>query len=241
VGTGEPAGMHGRALKLFGGLAGSYERVVDFTTVYQDRYWKRWVEERLPAGRGGLVLDVGSGTLLMEERLAGSRCEFVGVDLSREMVGVGMSKMLPNVRVVVRGDAEKLPFPDGTFDSVFSCYVPKYVKIDRFAGELARVSRPGAQVVMYDFARPTGLLAPFLGAYTQVGLRVAGFLLGLAGRKAAYTFERLPEIIDGTRWDGEIVRAMEEKDFETLEAKRLTGGAVFAYCGRRGGGTPGDR
>ena len=227
-----PGGLHRAALRIFEGLADSYEKVVDFATLYQDRYWKRWAVSRVRLGRGALVLDLGCGTLLLEERVATLGWRFVGIDLTEEMLRVGLAKGLGNVSVL-EGDAEFLPFQHGTFDGVVCCYVPKYVRISGLARELSRVCRLGGTVVLYDFARPRGLFAPLLGLYIDGGLRVAGYFLRLAGSKAAATFSDLPGIIRMTTWDGEIVAAMEAEGFETVEAGPFTGGAAFGYCGRK--------
>ena len=234
-------GMGGVARRLFEGLAASYDRTVDYATLYQDRYWKRWAVRNLRATNAMLVLDLGCGTLLLEERLRGTGCRCVGVDVTPEMVRLGMARGLDNVPLLVNGDAEFLPFADQTFDAAVSCYVPKYVRVRKLADELARVVKPGARVVLYDFARPRGISAPLLEPYIQVGLRAIGFVLRRTGNGAAFAFERLPKIIDGTVWDQEAVRAMEDRGFETVAAARLTAGAVFAYCGRKGPGElPGE-
>ncbi len=226
-------GMEATALHLFRGLADSYDTVLDWATLFQDRYWKTWAIRHGAAPDGGLCLDLGCGTLVMEESLAGSGCTFVGLDLTREMVAIGKGKGLANVRLLVNGDAEALPFPDGAFDSVLSCYVPKYVRTSRLAAELARVARPGGVAVLYDFARLRGPLAPFLGLYARGGLRLAGALARLSRAGAGMAFDRLPDIIARSTWDEEIVPAMERRGFETVAAERLTGGVVFAYCGRK--------
>jgi demethylmenaquinone methyltransferase/2-methoxy-6-polyprenyl-1,4-benzoquinol methylase len=225
--------MRSLALHLFQGLADSYDRTVDVATFFQDRYWKKWATQRAEIEDGGLVLDLGCGTLLMEERLPGFKCRFVGIDITKEMVRVGIDKGLPNVALVVGGDAESLPFPDETFDSVISCYVTKYVSIPKLAKELARVAKPGATVVLYDFVKPKGILAPFLELYIQGGLRAMGYLLRLTKKTAAFAFDNLPRIIDGATWDKEIVKIMEGRGIETAAAETLTGGVVFAYCGRK--------
>ncbi|MDG6951355.1 MAG: class I SAM-dependent methyltransferase [Nitrososphaerota archaeon] len=226
-------GMKRTSSRIFAGLARSYEKALDYATMFQDRRWKTWVMRRVKSGSGGLVLDVGSGTLVLEERLAGAGFTFVAIDLSPEMVRVAMGKGLSNVDAVLNGDAEFLPFPDGSFDSVVSCYVPKYVDVERFARELARVAKPGGAVVLYDFARPRGALAPFLDLYIQGGLRLVGVVFGLAGRDEAFTFGMLPRIIRETTWDLEMVGAMESNGFVEIESARLTGGVVFACSGRR--------
>jgi ubiquinone/menaquinone biosynthesis C-methylase UbiE len=222
-----------KALAIFGGLARSYDSVVDWATLFQDRRWKAWVAGHLDARSPGEILDVGCGTLLFEERYGRVGQRFVGVDLSKEMVRVGQEKRLRNVMGVLNGSAETLPFAGGAFWTIVSFYVAKYVEIETFANELARVSKPDALVLVYDFARPTGLLTPFLALYIQGGLRVAGLVLRLAKRRSAFTYSELPRIIEGSRWDGELVAAMESAGFKTVTAERLTSGVIFAYCGRK--------
>jgi demethylmenaquinone methyltransferase/2-methoxy-6-polyprenyl-1,4-benzoquinol methylase len=221
------------AQKLFRGLAASYDKTVDYATLYQDRYWKRWATERVALANGSLILDLGCGTLLFEERLHRSNCEFVGLDVTPEMARIGWKKGLDNVSLVINGDAQSLPFPDETFDAAVSCYVPKYVKMNRLAGELARVVKPGARVVLYDFAKPRGISAPLLEPYIQVGLRAIGLALRKTKKGAAFAFEKLPQIVDGTTWDREVVGAMEDRGFQTIAASSLTAGVVFGYCGSK--------
>jgi ubiquinone/menaquinone biosynthesis C-methylase UbiE len=226
-------GMRGVARRLFRGLAASYDRTLDYATLYQDRRWKVWASDKLRSSAGGLVLDIGCGTLLFEERSADACSRYVGVDLTEEMARLGWAKGLRNVALVVNGDAESLPFQDATFDSAISCYVPKYVSVPLLARELARVVKPGAPVVMYDFAHPRGILAPFLEVYIQAGLRLVGFVLGRGGSGAAFAFNRLPRIVNETSWDRVVVQAMESNGIETVSATPLTAGVVFAYFGRK--------
>jgi demethylmenaquinone methyltransferase / 2-methoxy-6-polyprenyl-1,4-benzoquinol methylase len=226
-------GMHRVALGLFKGLATAYDKTVDYATFFQDRYWKGWVAKKGAFSDGALVLDLGCGTLLLEERLRSLNCSFVGLDVTAEMARLGVAKGLANVSGVINGDAEAIPFAGDTFDAAVSCYVPKYVSVAKLADELARVVKPEAMVVLYDFARPSGIRAPFLELYIQVGLRAIGLVLRKTGNRAAFAFEKLPQIVDGTSWDKAIVRAMEERGFNTIDATPLTGGVVFAYCGQK--------
>jgi demethylmenaquinone methyltransferase / 2-methoxy-6-polyprenyl-1,4-benzoquinol methylase len=219
--------------RIFAGLARSYDRVLDYATFFQDRRWKRWVIGMMDGRESDLVLDVGCGTLVLERRLGGLGYRFVGVDLSPQMVRVGRRKGARNVVLLANGDAEHLPFADGAFDIAVSCYVAKYVDLPKFAAELARVTKSGGRAVLYDFAKPKGMAAPLLEMYIQGALRAAGRLLRLASKDEALTFSELPRIIDGTTWDDRIGPEMESSGFEPLAFARLTGGAVFAYCGRK--------
>jgi ubiquinone/menaquinone biosynthesis C-methylase UbiE len=225
--------MRATALELFRGLAKSYDRTVDLATLFQDRYWKNWLAHQTSAQQGEMVLDIGCGTLLMEERLERRGYSFVGLDLTEKMIRIGQAKCLPGVKLLVNGDAENLPFSDKSFMSIISCYVAKYVDLEKFADEIARITKPGATVVLYDFVRPSGLLAPFLELYVQGGMRAVGALLGLARKDSSFTFNNLPGIVDVSTWDSTIEPVMESKGFRTLSMRHLTGGIVCAYCGAK--------
>ncbi|MDG6985421.1 MAG: class I SAM-dependent methyltransferase [Nitrososphaerota archaeon] len=228
--------LKGTSIEIFAGLAKSYERTLDLATMYQDRRWKMWVARRLGDGRRKSVLDLGCGTLVLEDMMARTRHRFVGIDLSPEMTKVGAGKRSSNVDLLANADAESLPFADESFDDVVSCYVPKYIDPWKFAREVARVSKPGANAVLYDFAMPRGVASPFLQAYMRGGLRAVGWALAAARREEASTFRNLPWVIEETRWDEEVPLAMERNGFETVETARLTAGVAFAYWGRKRGG-----
>jgi demethylmenaquinone methyltransferase / 2-methoxy-6-polyprenyl-1,4-benzoquinol methylase len=228
---------HSVALEIFQGLAGDYERALDSATLLQDRYWKRWAAEMASVRRSDLVLDVGCGTMVLEERALRRDCRVVGLDLTRRMLRLGQKKMLGNVEGFLNGDAEALPFGDGAFDAAVSCYVAKYVDPGRFVGELARVVKPGGRVVVYDFARPRGAFRLPLEVYLHGGLRPVGALLGIAGSGSAATFRKLPGIVDGATWDERLRSLAEGRGLRTLSLTRLTGGVVAAYAGVKGGGS----
>ncbi len=226
--------LHLTSREIFGGLASSYERTLDVATLLQDRRWKSWVLDTLKVRGtpGGRCLDIGCGTLLLEQDRRLHATDVVGLDLSREMLTVGKRKSLPKV-ALIEGDAEALPYPEGVFDMVISMYVAKYVDALRFVEELARVTKPGGIVALYDFARPIGPLAPALGVYVYGALRMAGLIMELAGRTEATTFSRLPGIIRRSHWDRGLRALMEESGFSDVRERKFAGGVVRAYSAVR--------
>ena len=228
--------LHLASREIFGGLAPSYERTLDLATLLQDRRWKIWVLDAFKdrGSRGGRCLDVGCGTLLLEQDRRLPATDVVGLDLSREMLMVGKQKSLPRV-ALIEGDAEALPYPESVFDMVVSMYVAKYVDAERFVRELARVTKPGGVIALYDFTRPTGLLAPALGVYVYGALRMAGLLMELAGRAEATTFSKLPGIVRTAYWDAGLQALMRANGFSDVKERKFVGGIVHAYSAVRVG------
>ena len=103
---------------------------------------------------GESVLEVGCGTGVLDRWLA-RRTEgankIVGLDINpyllREATALARREGLEGGAIEFReGNAEELPFPDGSFDVTMSCTVMEEVDADRMLAEMVRVTRPGGRV-----------------------------------------------------------------------------------------------
>ena len=110
---------------------------------------------------GDAVLDVGcgTGTLAMEvARRVGRAGRVAGVDPGTEQIARARSKAARrHVPIEFQiGVIEQLPFPDQTFDVVFSTlmmhHLPASLKRQGLA-DIARVLKPGGRLVIADFTR----------------------------------------------------------------------------------------
>jgi len=134
--------------------------------------------EAVQADPGQRVLDVATGTGLVARALVRRYgCSVVGLDQSEEMLGRARALVGPGVELV-RGEAERLPFEDASFDALTFTYLLRYVD-DPAATmrELARVVRPGGRIAMLEFYVPSGLWQPLWVLYTRVGLPALGRLV----------------------------------------------------------------
>ncbi|HEY5351558.1 MAG TPA: class I SAM-dependent methyltransferase [Streptosporangiaceae bacterium] len=114
---------------------------------------------RLPAGAGDRLLDLGcgAGRHAFEALRRGAsvvaldadEAELRGVrDMAGAMAAAGEVPAGADARTV-RGDATRMPFPDGAFDRVIAAEVLEHIPDDRRAlREIARVLRPGGQVAV---------------------------------------------------------------------------------------------
>jgi ubiquinone/menaquinone biosynthesis C-methylase UbiE len=116
--------------------------------------------QRAGAAAGVRMLDVatGSGNVALAGARAGA--EVTGLDLTPELLEAARARAAEaglEVRFL-EGDAEELPFEDGSFDVVTSCFgvmfAPRHAQA---AGELARVVRPGGTVGVAAWT-PEGLI-----------------------------------------------------------------------------------
>ncbi|HSL63696.1 MAG TPA: class I SAM-dependent methyltransferase [Gaiellaceae bacterium] len=176
-----PRGLRARA--LFAPLGETYDRYSRLLSFGQDPRWRRFLVSRVAAGSGDRVLDVATGTAAVAIELARTRgCRVVGLDQSPEMLQVGRRRVaeagLTGRITLVEGRAERLPYPDGTFDALTCTYLLRYVD-DPAATltELARVVRPGGTVAILEFGVPRGVWRLPWEVWVRVGLPVLGRLI----------------------------------------------------------------
>lgn len=221
--------MKATALRIFAGLWGSYDKVLEYGTLMQDRRWKGWVIGNLGRRSGTTVLDVGCGTCVLEEMMRGEGTTTVGVDLTDGMLRAGLGKRIPRVTSLLRSDGERLPFKASSFDAVVSCYVVKYCSPDILVSEMARVLKPGGRLVVYDFVKPRGRLWPLNALYVYGGVRMVGALLKLMGMSASATFTELPGIIGMSSWEERFRETLTRAGLAPTAEKVLSGGVAVGF------------
>src|SRR5262249_49673458 len=127
----------------------------DVVEVVPDFLGVRKLRQRLLARASGTVLEVAVGTGRNLPYYPAS-CRIFGVDVSREMLNLARQRTLKlsmNVFFSL-ADAEALPFPDKTFDTVVSslttCTFPNAVTALK---EMARVCRTNGKILLLEHGR----------------------------------------------------------------------------------------
>lgn len=153
---------------MFDGVAANYDLTNDVLSLGQARLWRKEVAKAVAARPGQLVLDLAAGTATSSLPFAATGAYVVPCDFSLGMLREGKKRnpWLP----LTAGDATKLPFKDGVFDTVTISFGLRNVQdTDGALRELYRVTKPGGQVVICEFSQPTW--APFRTVYTEYLMR----------------------------------------------------------------------
>jgi len=116
--------------------------------------------ERLRLTPGTRVLDVACGTGNTAIPAARQGAIVTGVDIASNLIEQARARAREAaVQVEFReGDAEQLPFVDGSFDVIISVFGAMFApRPERVASELLRVCRPGGKIAMGNWT-PTGFV-----------------------------------------------------------------------------------
>jgi len=98
---------------------------------------------------GDKVLEVGCGEGYILNKI--NKGELYGVDISRTAIARAKQRLAgrPNIKKLIVGDAEKLPFKPRSFDVVICSEVIEHVPDPKkIVKELARVAKPDARIVI---------------------------------------------------------------------------------------------
>ncbi|KAB2922362.1 MAG: methyltransferase domain-containing protein [Dechloromonas sp.] len=126
-------------------IAPFYDAAVDRAT----RAARRRSLASLP-GDGGRILLAGVGTGLDLPHLPAQH-RYVGIDFNQAMLRRALPRAQHLDFLAIRGDVHGLPFTDASFDgAVLHLILAVVPEPERCLGEIARVVRPGGQVVVFD-------------------------------------------------------------------------------------------
>ena len=220
--------------RMFTAIAPRYDLLNHFLSFNIDRRWRRIAVRRLgwEAHPGGTYLDLCSGTMDLAAQLArsaGFRGRVLGADFVVPMLERGRGKA--DRAVPVAADALQLPFPDASFDGALVAFGLRNLA-DPNAGlaEAARVLKPGARLVVLEFATPR--FAPLRAAFLFYFRRILPAIGRVVSKhRDAYTY--LPESVASWPAPEALAAEFAAAGFHDTGYDLLTAGICAVHYGTR--------
>ena len=222
--------------EVFSSVAGNYDLMNDLMSMGIHRLWKRYFVATAQVRRGARVLDLAGGTgdiaALLRDRV-GDSGELVLGDINGEMLRVGRDRMTDrgNVRgfEYVQCNAEKLPFPDASFDLVTIAFGLRNVTDkDAALREMQRVLKVGGQARVLEFSEVRAdWFKPLYDFHSFKVLPRLGRLF--AGDADSYRY--LAESIRQHPPQEQLKAMMDAAGFARTRYRNLSGGIVAIHDG----------
>jgi demethylmenaquinone methyltransferase / 2-methoxy-6-polyprenyl-1,4-benzoquinol methylase len=227
-----------RVRGVFDSVADRYDLMNDLMSAGTHRLWKRFTLALANLRPGQRALDVagGSGDLAVGlARQVGPRGFVVLSDINASMLGRGRDRLIDAGMVgnvaFVQADAQRLPFPDRSFDCVTIGFGLRNVTDKTAAlGAMQRVLKPGGQLLVLEFSQPR--LPGLQSLYDAYSFRVLPWLgRVVAGDEASYRY--LAESIRMHPDADALLKMLQEAGLEGCRYHSLAGGIVAVHRGYR--------
>jgi demethylmenaquinone methyltransferase/2-methoxy-6-polyprenyl-1,4-benzoquinol methylase len=234
----EPAEKAALVRGVFDRVAARYDLMNDLMSGGVHRLWKEALLDWLAPRPGIAHLDVAGGTgdiaLRLLDRVDG-QAEVTLVDINPAMLSVGRDRAIDRGRLAeiawAAGDAERLPFPDRSFDAYTIAFgIRNVTRIEAALAEAYRVLRPGGRFLCLEFSR---VVVPGLDrlydAYSFNVLPALGRVVARDADSYRYLAESIRNFPDQATFTALIAAA----GFGQVRHRNLSGGIAAIHSGWR--------
>lgn len=182
------------------------------------------------------MLDIATGTGdFAIEALKINPEKIVGVDISEGMLSFGQEKIkkmgLEKTIQLQKGDSEKLPFSDNSFDAVIVSFgVRNFENLQKGLTDMFRVTKPGGYCLILEFSNPRKF--PMKQLYTFYSKYCLPFLGKMISKDpSAYTY--LPESVKAFPDGPQFIQIFKSVGYSETNWIPMTGGICSIYIGQK--------
>ena len=221
--------------RMFTAIAARYDLNNSLLSFGLHHRWKALAASLIPLHTHGRALDLGAGTgdlaLLLDSRM-GPQGRVAAMDLNFAMLRVGAAKIerrgLASRIACFRGNAERLAFPDDTFDAATTGFCIRNVG-DRPQAfrEIHRVLKPGGRFVCLEFSRPVP--AWLRRVYDWYSFHLLPAIGTWVAKDQTDVYRYLPESIRTFPDQEQLAAMLREAGFSHVEYRNLSGGIVAIH------------
>jgi demethylmenaquinone methyltransferase/2-methoxy-6-polyprenyl-1,4-benzoquinol methylase len=228
-----------RVRRMFGEIAGRYDFMNHLLSLGIDRYWRWQTVSRVPPRGEGPLLDLCTGTgdlALAYFRRTQGAVPIVAADFCPEMLAIGRQKGIRaganGQMTFVEADAQRLPFPDDSFQIVSVAFGLRNVAdTDQGLREMTRVCRTGGRVAVLEFSLPRrrSLRSLYSWYFRRVLPRIGQALS--RNRSSAYAY--LPASVGEFPSGEALAERMRAAGLREVSFTPLTFGVATLYVGTK--------
>ena len=222
-----------RVRGVFDSVAPKYDVMNDLMSMGLHRAWKAYTVLVANVKEGQQVLDIAGGTGDLSLAFApkvGASGRVVHTDINEAMLSEGRNRLLDagvSLPTLVC-DAEKLPFPDASFDLVTVAFGLRNMTHKEDAlREMNRVLKPGGKLLVLEFSRVAKPLEKIYDWYSFKVLPRIGKLV--ANDDSSYQY--LAESIRMHPGQEELKALMRNSGFGHVDYHNMAGGVVALHVG----------
>jgi demethylmenaquinone methyltransferase/2-methoxy-6-polyprenyl-1,4-benzoquinol methylase len=223
--------------EMFDRIAGRYDFMNRFLSARTDIGWRRKAINMLATDDPQTILDIATGTgdmAIMACRLLNPQ-RITGIDISEQMLEIGRKKVEKEGLVdkihLQTGDSETINFEANTFDAGMVAFgIRNFESLEKGLGEIFRVLKPGARLVILEFSTPKNkAIRNLYNLHMRIIAPQTAKMFGQ--NKEAYDYLR--ESANAFPDRGDLVDILTKLNYTDTGYKSLSLGICCIYTGRK--------
>ena len=229
-------GKKEQVANMFNTISPQYDFLNHLLSGGIDIIWRKKAIKLLQNKGIKTILDIATGTGdFAIEALKINPEKIVGVDISEGMLSVGIEKIqkmgLEKTIQLQKGDSEKLPFSDNSFDAVIVSFgVRNFENLQKGLSDMFRVTKPGGYCLILEFSNPRTF--PMKQLYTFYSKYCLPFLGKMISKDpSAYTY--LPESVKAFPDGPDFIQIFKSVGYSETNWIPMTGGICSIYIGQK--------
>ncbi|ANE50574.1 bifunctional demethylmenaquinone methyltransferase/2-methoxy-6-polyprenyl-1,4-benzoquinol methylase UbiE [Flavisolibacter tropicus] len=223
--------------EMFDQIAPRYDFMNRFLSVGIDVSWRIKAIKRFKKDNPKHLLDVATGTGDMAIRA----CKMLpvqkvtGIDISENMLSYGRQKVTKEGLVdrieLLSGDSEYIRFDGNTFDGVMVAFgVRNFQNLEKGLGEIYRVLKPGARLIVLEFSQPR---IPGVRNLYNLYMGIIAPQMAKLFRQNKKAYQYLNESAKAFPDRGRFVSILKELGFAETSFTPLSLGICCIYMGKK--------
>tara|TARA_B110001452_G_scaffold140203_1_gene116527 strand:- start:1556 stop:2260 length:705 start_codon:yes stop_codon:yes gene_type:complete len=222
----------GLVQNVFNQVYDRYDLMNDFMSLGVHRLWKKSLLHMMNPSDNQKLIDVACGTgdiaklfLHHVNKLSSVTC----VDPNKGMIKKGKEKLkkFKNLNWVI-ASAEKIPFPDNSFDFYTISFGLRNTKnLNKSLSEAHRVLKPGGRYLCLEFSKIQNSSLDLI--YKNYSKLIPSIGKLIVGEEKPYKY--LVESIKNFVNQDELIDLMKKNDFKNCSYRNLSGGIVSIHSG----------
>jgi len=218
-----------RIRRVFQAVAPRYDLMNDLMSFGIHRLWKRFLVQVADPRPAQLILDLAGGTGDVAKLLAGADRRVMVCDPSDAMMERGKLNA-PNGIEWLQGEAEAIPLPDDSVDTVtISFGIRNVTRLEDALKEILRVLKPGGRLLCLEFSRPWKPIRPFYDLFSFLVIPRLGALIA----KQPEAYDYLVESIRRFPNQEDFARLIAEAGFRDVGYRNLSFGIACLHLGTK--------
>ncbi len=227
-----------RVQRMFTSIAHAYDLNNRLHSFWRDQAWRRAAVALAAPTHGASVLDCACGTGDLTEAFANAGAASVtGLDYTAAMLDLARAKSVDGRRMAVaptyvQGDAQRLPFADGSFDVVSIAFGIRNVDDTLCAlHEFHRVLAPGGRVIVLEFGEPR--FGPLRWANRMYTHHIMPCTASWIARDRSGAYQYLPRSVETYLSPDRLRALVQQAGFASVRQRSMTFGVCVCTVGTR--------